>query len=32
MGTIGELLRGGGDKVSPSPKDPGEARKNPNRE
>jgi hypothetical protein len=31
-GTIGELLRGGGGKLSPSPKDPGEDRKVPAQE
>jgi hypothetical protein len=29
IGTIGELLKGGMGKLSPSPKDPGEARKVP---
>jgi hypothetical protein len=29
VGTIGEVLRGGGGKLSPSPKDPGEERKVP---
>ena len=29
IGTIGELLQGGMGKFSPSPKDPGEARKVP---
>ena len=29
IGTIGELLQGGMGKLSPSPKDPGEARKVP---
>jgi hypothetical protein len=31
-GTVGELLQGGGGKLSPSPKDPGEDRKVPAQE
>lgn len=31
-GTVGDLLQGGGGKMSPSPKDPGEDRKVPAQE
>ena len=31
-GTVGDLLQGGGGKLSPSPKDPGEERKVPAQE
>ena len=31
-GTVGDVLQGGGGKLSPSPKDPGEDRKVPSQE